>query len=68
LSFKERRELERLEADIERAEARQAEIEAELAANASNAELVARLYAELQALNETLEGDVERWSELAEFA
>jgi ATP-binding cassette subfamily F protein uup len=68
LSFKERRELERLETEIERAEARKAEIETLLATNASNAELVARLYGELQTLTESLDHDVERWSELAEFA
>ena len=43
-------------------------IEAELAANASDSALVQKLYTELQLLNEKLEGDVERWSELAEFA
>ncbi|MBI3650907.1 MAG: ABC-F family ATP-binding cassette domain-containing protein [Acidobacteria bacterium] len=68
LTFKERRELATLEANIDQAEARKVAIEKELAANASNAELVQRRYAELQALNDQLEGDVERWSELAELA
>jgi ATP-binding cassette subfamily F protein uup len=68
LSFKERRELETLEAEIDRAEARKTEIDAELAANASDSALVQRLYSELQMLNEKLERDVERWSELAELA
>ncbi|HKX31133.1 MAG TPA: ABC transporter ATP-binding protein, partial [Blastocatellia bacterium] len=68
LSFKERRELEELETRIAAAEARQAEAEAELAANGSDHLMVARLYQELQTLNETLERDLERWAELAEFA
>jgi ABC transport system ATP-binding/permease protein len=68
LSFKERRELETLEAEIDRAEARKSDIETELAANASDSALVQKLYGELQLLNEKLEGDVERWSELAELA
>ena len=68
LSFKERRELEALEAGIEQAEARKAAIEAELLANPSDAALVQQLYTELAALDDRLERDVERWSELAEFA
>jgi ABC transport system ATP-binding/permease protein len=68
LSFKERRELETLEAEIDGAEARKTAIEAELAANASDSALVQKLYGELQRLNEKLERDVERWSELAELA
>jgi ABC transport system ATP-binding/permease protein len=68
LSYKERRELETLELQIEQAEARKTEIEAELAANASDSALVQKLYAQLQLLSEKLERDVERWSELAEFA
>jgi ATP-binding cassette subfamily F protein uup len=68
LSFKERRELESLEADIEKAEARKTQIDTELTANASDSALVQKLYTELQLLNEKLERDVERWSELAELA
>jgi len=68
LSFKERRELETLEAEIEKAEARKIHIETELATNASDSALVQKLYTELQLLNEKLERDVERWSELAELA
>jgi ATP-binding cassette subfamily F protein uup len=68
LSFKERRELETLEAEIEKAEARKIQIETELATNASDSALVQKLYTELQLLNEKLERDVERWSELAELA
>jgi ATP-binding cassette subfamily F protein uup len=65
LSFKEARELEELESRIAAAEARKAEAEAELAAHGSDHVLVARLYEELQSLNETLERDMERWAELA---
>jgi ABC transport system ATP-binding/permease protein len=68
LSFKERRELEDLEARIARTEARQAEVEAALAEAGADYDAVARLTAELQALAETLERDVERWAELAELA
>jgi ATP-binding cassette subfamily F protein uup len=68
LSFKEKRELEELERQIAAAETRKAEAEAELAANASDHILVARLYDELQSLNETLDRNLERWSELAEVA
>ncbi len=68
LSFKEKRELEELERRIAAVEARKAEAEAELAANGSDHVLVARLYDELQTLNETLERDLERWAELAELA
>jgi ATP-binding cassette subfamily F protein uup len=66
LSFKEKRELEELEKGIAALETRQAEAEAELAANGSDHILVARLYEELQTLNEKLERDMERWTELAE--
>jgi ABC transport system ATP-binding/permease protein len=65
LSFKEARELEELERRIAAMEARKAEAEAELTANGSDHVLVARLYEELQSLDETLERDMERWAELA---
>lgn len=68
LSFKERRELETLEVEIEKAETRKTQIETELGANASDSALVQKLYTELQLLSDKLEQDVERWSELAEFA
>ncbi|HEY8462252.1 MAG TPA: ABC-F family ATP-binding cassette domain-containing protein [Blastocatellia bacterium] len=67
LSFKERRELEELEARIPAAEARKAEIERELDANSSDHVLVQKLYEELQSLNERLDGDLNRWAELAEL-
>src|SRR5215475_12978464 len=68
LSFKERRELEELEARIPSAEARKAEIEKELDANSSDHILVQKLYEESQSLNEQLDRDLNRWAELAELA
>ena len=68
LSYGERRELEAVEERIARAETRQAEIEADLAAAPSDFERVARLSAELDDLAKQLESDVDRWSDLAERA
>ncbi len=68
LSFKERKELEETEARIQEAEGRLTELETELSANASDAHLVHRLYDERERLTEQLSRDLERWSELAEFA
>ncbi|HYY41826.1 MAG TPA: ABC-F family ATP-binding cassette domain-containing protein [Pyrinomonadaceae bacterium] len=68
LSFNERKELEETEARIHAAELRQAEIEAELSANASDAHVVHMLYEEREKLTERLARDLERWAELAEFA
>jgi ATP-binding cassette subfamily F protein uup len=67
LSYKERRELEELEARIAGAERRQAEIEAELSANPSDSGLVLRLYEEKEALAARLAADLDRWTELAEM-
>jgi ATP-binding cassette subfamily F protein uup len=68
LSFKEQRELEELEARIEEAERREAEIETELAANSSDAHIVHQLYSERETLAVRLARDLDRWAELAEFA
>jgi ATP-binding cassette subfamily F protein uup len=68
LSFKERRELDELETRIHAAEARKAEAERELDANSSDHVLVQKLYEELQSLNEQLNRDLDRWTELAELA
>ncbi|HEX8890631.1 MAG TPA: ABC-F family ATP-binding cassette domain-containing protein [Pyrinomonadaceae bacterium] len=68
LSFKERKELEDLETRIQEAEARQAEIETELAANASDAHLVHQLFNERELLTARLARDLDRWSELAELS
>jgi ATP-binding cassette subfamily F protein uup len=67
LSFKERKELEVTEARVQAAELRAAEIEAELSANSSDAQVVHRLYEERETLTEQLARDLERWAELAEF-
>lgn len=68
LSFKEKREFEELEARIAELETRKADAEASLAVNGSDHVLVAKLYEELQSLNEQLDRDVTRWAELAELA
>jgi ABC transport system ATP-binding/permease protein len=68
LSFKERKELEELETRIQTAEQRQAELQTELAKNASDAYLVHQLYEEQETLTAQLARDLERWSELAELA
>jgi ATP-binding cassette subfamily F protein uup len=65
LTFKEQRELEDLEAAIAERERRQAEIEAELAGNASDARLVHQLYEERERLTLQLTRDLDRWAELA---
>jgi len=67
LSFKERRELEELEARIPATEARKAEVERELDANSSDHVFVQKSYEELQSLNEQLDRDLNRWAELAEL-
>ena len=66
LSYNEKRELEQLEVAIVEAEDRKVEIENELAANATNFDLVSNLYLELEKLTQKLDTDVDRWSELAE--
>jgi ATP-binding cassette subfamily F protein uup len=68
LTFKERKELEELEARIEASELRQAEIETELIERSSDSSLVLRLYEEQEKLAEQLASDLERWAELAELA
>ena len=68
LSFTEQRELLDLEQRIGRAEQRQAEIEAELLANSSDAFIVHQLYEEREMLSHQLARDLERWAELAELA
>ncbi|MCA1613879.1 MAG: ABC-F family ATP-binding cassette domain-containing protein [Acidobacteria bacterium] len=68
LTFKERNELKALEARIAETERRQAEIEAELTGNASDAYLVHRLYEERETLAAQLARDLDRWATLAELA
>ncbi len=68
LTFKEKRELEELEARITDSEIRKVEAENSLEANSSDHVLVAKLYDELQTLSEQLDRDLTRWAELAELA
>ena len=68
LSYKEKRELETLEAEIAEAEKRLAEIENELGEFAADAYKVNLLFNEQQELNARLEQMLERWAELAERA
>jgi len=68
LSYKERQEFESLETGIAEAESRQKEIEKELEENASDAHKLNQLYTEKQTLEEKLDKDVVRWTELAERA
>ncbi len=66
LTFKEKRELETLEANIPAIEKRLAEIESELIKFATDAFKVNELYTEQQKLNLQLENDTNRWLELSE--
>ena len=66
LTFKEKRELETLEASIPKSEKRVAEIEKELVSSAADSYKVNELYTEQQKISRTLEKDLERWTELAE--
>lgn len=68
LSFKEKRELETLEAQIPETEKRLARIESELNEFATDSYKVNELFAEQQELNARLEADTERWLELSERA
>jgi len=68
LTFKEKRELETLEAKIPETETRLAEIEKQLNLSASDAGRVNDLFVEQQNLNSQLEQNVDRWAELAEKA
>ncbi|MDX2044055.1 MAG: ATP-binding cassette domain-containing protein [Acidobacteriota bacterium] len=68
LTFKEKRELEELEARITDSEIRKVEAENSLEANSSDHVLVAKLYDELQTMSEQLDLDLTRWAELAELA
>jgi ABC transport system ATP-binding/permease protein len=68
LSYKETRELEALETRIAAAEARKAELEKRMHDNPSDYVLIQELDTERQTLSATLDRDLERWAELAEFA
>lgn len=66
ISFREKRELETLEAEIAAAETRTAEIEAQLSLHATDAGKVQALFTEQQQLLQQLDREMERWAELAE--
>ncbi len=66
-SFKESRELETLEADLPRWEARRAELEQILGAGGSDYNALESLSQELAGLNEQIERGEERWLELSEL-
>jgi ATP-binding cassette subfamily F protein uup len=66
LSNFEKREYEKLEAKIARLETDKEQLEAELAINCSDFNLVQELSDKLASLNEAIEVDTERWMELAE--
>ncbi len=68
LSFKEKRELDALEAEIPETEARLAEIKNELIQFATDAYKLNELVTEQEKLNSLLERSIERWAELAERA
>jgi len=68
LNSNEKRELEQLEVAIAEAEERQEAINAELAAAGSDFEAVQKLGDELHKIQEKLNKDMERWSELAALA
>ena len=66
LSYKEKQELDKLEAEIEKGEARKKEIEIALNASATDYEATSKLIAELTELNGRMDMAVERWGELSE--
>ncbi len=67
LTYKETRELEELEVRIAEAETHIAALEKQMHDNPSDYILIQELDAEVQRLNATLERDMERWAELAEW-
>ena len=68
LSFKEKRELEQLEADIERLETEEKQIETALCGQVTDVEELTRLSKRLPLLKEELEEKGMRWLELSEYA
>ena len=68
LNSKEKRELESLERTIQETENRQSEIAGRLATAGSDFELQQKLGTELQGLQQQLDKQMARWSELAEQA
>ena len=68
LSFRERKELDKLERQIEIAEARKAELEAEMGRLGADFTAIQLLMAEVVAIDAELAASLERWTELAEHA
>jgi ABC transport system ATP-binding/permease protein len=68
LTYRERLELEEIEARIEASEERKTEIEASLANPPDDTDAITAMSAELEALSRQLEADMDRWAELAERA
>ncbi|MFW5864304.1 MAG: ABC-F family ATP-binding cassette domain-containing protein [bacterium] len=68
LSYKDQRELDRLEKEIPEIEARLSEIEEEMVLVATEFEKLNALASEQQQLNEKLEAAMERWEKLAEMS
>lgn len=66
LSFKEKKELELLEASIAKAEARKVQIGIELSKNATDYPTIQKLTTELQEIEAKLERDMDRWAELSD--
>ncbi len=67
LSFKERREMEQLETDIERLEAEKHDIEQTLSNGTTNVEQIVSMSKRLALLNDELEEKSMRWLELSEI-
>lgn len=67
-SYKEQKEYETIEQDIEELEKKIADKEAEIAENASNSMLLQKLCEEQDALNDQLSDKMERWMYLEEMA
>ncbi len=68
LTFKERREFEQLEADIERLEEEKRQIEAALSSGSISVEEITVMSKRLPLLNAELDGKSLRWLELSEYA
>ena len=68
LNSKEKRELDSLERTIQEAENRQSEIAGRLDSAGGDFELQQKLGAELQGIQQQLDKQMSRWSELAEQA
>jgi ATP-binding cassette subfamily F protein uup len=68
LSYKERKELDKLEKEIAAAEEKKAELEAKLSEVAADYVAAQELSDQLQKLTEQLDAAMERWAELAELA